>query len=111
MNYSDLLPIGSVVLLKEAEVKLMIIGRIVSDEEMKNIYDYVGVIYPTGLAAENDQYFFNRDAIDQIYHYGYIGEEEISFKEEVLSQLDELEIVDGKIQPKAEEDDEEEEEE
>ena len=98
--YGDLLPIGSVVLLKEAETKLMIIGRIVSDSKMEEIYDYVGVIYPLGMSAANDQYFFNRDAIGQVYHVGYIGEEEISFKKEVLDELGELEIVNGRIEPK-----------
>ena len=97
--YNDLLPIGSVVLLKEAEVKLMIIGRILSDEKLEEIYDYCGVVYPIGVTGEADNYFFNRDAIAQVYHVGYIGDEEISFQQEVLADLGELHIVDGKIEP------------
>nr|MCR4909192.1 DUF4176 domain-containing protein [Lachnospiraceae bacterium] len=46
--YKDLLPIGSVVLLKGGQRKLMITGRILSDEKLTEIYDYVGVIYPLG---------------------------------------------------------------
>ena len=98
--YQDLLSIGSVVQLKGAEAKLMITGRILSDEKMEKIYDYCGVIYPTGITAENTQYFFNRDDIETVYHVGYIGEEELAFKKEVLSELGELEIVDGRIEEK-----------
>ncbi len=98
--YDDLLPIGSVVLLTGGEVKLMITGRLVTDEAMKDIYDYVGVFYPMGMAADTDQYFFNRDAVQTVYHVGYIDDDELEFHDEVLSQIDELEIRDGRIVPK-----------
>lgn len=78
----------------------MIIGRILSDEKMEKIYDYLGVIYPVGMTAENDHYFFDRDVIERVYHVGYIGDEELEFKEQVLSELGELEIEDGEIVPK-----------
>ncbi len=100
MNYQELLPIGSVVLLKGAESKLMITGRIVCDENMDQIYDYVGVVYPVGVSGENDQYFFNRDAIELPFFIGYQDEEELEFRNEVLAELGELEIRDGKIVPK-----------
>ena len=95
--YKDLLPIGSVVQLKDTEAKLVITGRIISDERMERIFDYVGVLYPLGISADNDQYFFNRETIETVYHVGYIGEEELAFKREVLDKLGELEIRDGKI--------------
>lgn len=38
----DLLPIGSVVTLKEGKKKLMIIGRIQENEKTKKLYDYAG---------------------------------------------------------------------
>ena len=78
----------------------MIIGRLLASEDMDQVYDYLGVIYPVGITAEDDHYFFNRDAIEQVFHVGYIDEEEIAFKEEVLSELGELEIEDGEIVPK-----------
>ncbi|MBQ1525780.1 MAG: DUF4176 domain-containing protein [Lachnospiraceae bacterium] len=97
--YGDLLPIGSVVLLKGAKTKLMIVGRILSDEKETDIFDYAGCIYPIGMTADNDLYFFNRDAIDRIYFIGLQDEDELNYKEEILSQLGELEIRDGKIVP------------
>ncbi len=79
----------------------MIIGRLLASEDMDQVYDYLGVLYPVGMTAEDDHYFFNRDAIAEVYHVGYIDDDEIAFKEEVLSELGELEIEDGEIVPKA----------
>ena len=97
--YGDLLPIGSVVLLKGAEVRLMIVGRILSDEKKEAVYDYAGCVYPIGLTDSNELYFFNRDAIERIFFVGFQDGEELSLREEVLSQLGELKIVNGKIVP------------
>ena len=44
--YKDLLPIGSVVLLKGGEKRLMICGRVVCREDGEQIYDYAGCYYP-----------------------------------------------------------------
>lgn len=38
----ELLPIGSVVVLKEGTKKLMIIGRLQQNVKTKNLYDYAG---------------------------------------------------------------------
>ena len=97
--YENLLPIGSVILLKGGQRKLMITGRILSDQKMEEIYDYVGVIYPIGMTGDDNQFFFNDDAIEQIFFIGFQDEDELSFREEVLSELGELTIKDGKIVP------------
>ena len=97
--YENLLPIGSVVLLKGGQRKLMITGRILSDQKMEEIYDYVGVLYPYGMTGDENQFFFNDDAIDQIFFIGFQDEDELSFREEVLAELGELTIKDGKIVP------------
>ena len=95
--YEDLLPIGSVVLLRGAKRKLMITGRILSDAKMEEIYDYVGCLYPEGNTGDENQWFFNRDAIDRVLFVGFQDEEELRFKEEVLADLGELTIKDGRI--------------
>ncbi|MEX2785697.1 DUF4176 domain-containing protein [Streptococcus sp. H49] len=55
----ELLPLGSLVYLKEGTVKLMIIGRgIELNEEAGNVYtDYAGVVYPEGFNPENGCFF------------------------------------------------------
>ncbi|AND78924.1 MULTISPECIES: DUF4176 domain-containing protein [Streptococcus] len=77
-----LLPLGSLVYLKEGTVKLMIIGRgIELNEEAGNVYtDYAGVIYPEGFNPGNG-YFFNDEDIDQVVFRGYEDEEESRFME------------------------------
>jgi hypothetical protein len=94
--YKNLLPIGSIVLLKEGQRKLMICGRIVTKGTEAQIYDYVGCVYPQGVVSSSNMYFFNRDAIDMIYFIGFQDQEELQYRH-ALDQLGELEIVDGKI--------------
>ncbi len=70
LNY--LLPIGTVVMLKKGNKKLMIIG--VKQMEAGNpdvVYDYIGVIYPEGYLGENAVFLFNHDAILDVVHEGY----------------------------------------
>ncbi len=95
--YKDLLPIGSVVLLKEAKTRLMITGRIIASEKNDKIYDYSGCIYPLGITDNEGFYFFNRDDIERVYFIGFQDEEELAFREDILSQLGELKIKDGQI--------------
>ena len=97
--YKDLLPIGSVVLLKGAKTRLMVTGRILSNEAMEQIFDYAGCIYPVGMTGSDELYFFNRDDIERIYFIGFQDGEELEFKEEVLGELGELTIKDGEIVP------------
>lgn len=48
MDIKSLLPIGTVVLLKGAKKKLMIIGVKQTNAETDEEFDYLGVIYPEG---------------------------------------------------------------
>ena len=50
---NELLPIGSIVLLKGGIRKLMITGiKTVVKEEPDTIYDYIGVLYPEGFIGD-----------------------------------------------------------
>ena len=80
-EYNKYLPIGSVVLLKEAKKKLMITGFCtVSKKEENKIYDYSGCLYPEGLLTSNSVCLFNHEQIEKICHLGLIDEEEQKFK-------------------------------
>ena len=92
----DLLPIGSVVLLKGGEKRLMICGRIQVQGGSDVIYDYSACLYPEGITSSDSMYFFNNDAIDVVYFIGYQDEEEFGYKE-FLNSLGELEVRDGMI--------------
>ena len=65
------LPIGSVVLLKGAQKKLMIIGRFQVSVKTEKIYDYSGCLYPEGFMNPQDLFLFQNDDIEKVYEkYG-----------------------------------------
>lgn len=72
-----LLPLGTIVYLKEGTAKLMIVGRGASfdNNEGQSFSDYVGVVYPNGIDPE-DALFFNHQDIDDVVFTGYSDEEE-----------------------------------
>lgn len=97
--YKNMLPTGSVVLLKGGEKRVMICGRIQAKANDDTIYDYSACYYPEGLIDPSSIFFFNRDAIERVFFIGYQDEEELEFRNQVLDQLGELEIRDGAIVP------------
>lgn len=102
--YKDLLPIGSVVVLKGGEKRLMVCGRVVCREDEDRIYDYVGCLYPEGIVDASGMYFFNHDGIENIFFIGFQDSEEMQYRAGVLGSLDsqELTVQDGQIVMKEE---------
>lgn len=85
MNRNEkLLPLGSIVLLKEGMQKLVVIGRgaVYEDAETGHdrFADYMGAIYPTGINPEKT-IFFQHENIDKVVFIGYSDEEEVRFLE------------------------------
>ena len=80
------LPIGTVVLLKGAEKRVMITGfcaaELKESEETK-IWDYSGCIYPEGFLNSEQICLFNHSQIVRIDHMGLIDDEEKTFKTEL----------------------------
>lgn len=68
----NILPLGSIVLLKGGSQKLLIIGRALNlkKDEKEFYFDYGGVPYPHGLTGDQIAYF-NADAINKIVFEGY----------------------------------------
>ena len=79
MNFTELLPIGSVVLLKDAQKRLMIYGVGQTDETNNIDYDYIGVMYPEGNMGEGSQFLFNHSDIDRIDFRGFSDPERDRF--------------------------------
>lgn len=86
MKIKELLPIGSVVLLKDGEKKLMISGIMQTDTggTQKN-YDYMGVLYPEGHIGEGFQYLFNHEDINEIIFRGFEDTERVNFLEKLAN--------------------------
>lgn len=78
-NVQDLLPIGTVVRVKGATKRLMIFGVKQMDAKTKEVYDYIGVLYPEGNMGEEVRFLFNHENIDEIIFTGYNDEERQDF--------------------------------
>ena len=91
---SGILPIGTVVLLKESTKRVMIIGvlqKALAEEEGKQVlYDYSGVYYPEGYMGPDKTFLFNSSQIDKVYAVGYQDEEQFAFKEKIDKIHEEL---------------------
>lgn len=87
----NLLPIGTVVLLKESTKRLMIVG--VCQKNVNNpetLWDYTGVVYPEGYFSADKMFMFNHDQIEKIYAMGYQDEEQFIFNDKVNELLNKL---------------------
>ena len=84
-NVKDLLPIGSIVILKEGIKKLMVIGVMQEDVDGKP-YDYLGLLYPEGFIGQAATFLFQAEDIREIFHRGYEDQE----RNEFLERLDEF---------------------
>lgn len=74
---NNILPLGSVVYLKNSKDKVMVIcrGAIYGNEDNEEYFDYLGCVYPNGLDKDRT-IFFNEDSIEEILFEGYKDESE-----------------------------------
>lgn len=70
------LPLGTIVLLKNAKHRAMIIGYAIKDEkDVNKIYDYLGCLYPEGVISSTQNLVFNHEKIDKVLVMGHSDEE------------------------------------
>ena len=82
------LPIGTVVLLKEATKRLMITGYCSSQPTTPDvIYDYVACLFPEGNLAGDDVALFNHDQIGTISHMGLEDEEYKELNKNIMDAI------------------------
>lgn len=83
--FEGLLPIGTVVLLKNSKKRVMIIG--VLQKQLKDgdevIWDYSACFYPEGFMGPDKTFLFNRDQIEKVFAVGYQDQEQFAFKEKI----------------------------
>ncbi len=85
MDITTLLPIGSVVEIKQGTKKLMIFGiaqKMHTKENTELTYDYIGVPYPEGNIDENYQFMFSHSDIDFVHFFGCMDREREEYIEE-----------------------------
>lgn len=78
LNY---LPLGTIILLKGGNKRLIIVGRKQTSTESKQIFDYAGVLFPEGYQDSEHFYAFNHSDIENIFQLGLIDSEEIEYQQ------------------------------
>src|SRR5690625_4676605 len=83
-----MLPIGSIVQLKNEKNKFMILNRgpEITKDGKTTMYDYYGCLYPYGLDRK-DVYYFNDKDIEDVIFQEYKDEEEIGFQKFYINWL------------------------
>lgn len=81
MKKEDILPLGSIVKIKNLDDKLMIVGvdQIVDGDP----FDYVAFIHPYGYAGVRKIISFNAPAIEKVIFKGYRDSETDDFYEDI----------------------------
>jgi hypothetical protein len=93
-----LLPIGSVVKLKNGNHRLMIIGYTpFTPEGKEKMYDYFACFYPEGYSDPNLLFVFNNNMIEKIYDEGFSDDEEKSFRNKVNKIVNDIKDSTGRI--------------
>jgi len=73
-----LLPLGTILILKGSDQKLMIVSRVVQ-MQTKETFDYMCVLWPNGFIGEEHQYFINHEDVRRVCHQGYSDSEDIEY--------------------------------
>lgn len=101
MIKETILPIGTIVYLKEGTKKLMILNRgsIIENNGEEVLFDYSAALYPVGLNPEQ-VFYFNKADIDEVVFEGYRDEEEDRFVElfEVWETNEGSKMIKGKAE-------------
>lgn len=64
------LPIGSVVLLKESQKRIMIVGVMQKQAGTEKVWDYSACLYPEGILDPERLYLFDSEQIERLYFIG-----------------------------------------
>ena len=88
MNFHELLPIGTVVLLRGGEKRLMIVGIGQHDPGSDKDYDYIGVVYPEGFMGEGSMFLFDGSDVAETGFRGCEDEEREAFLNALQERYD-----------------------
>lgn len=85
-SIKNLLPVGSVVKVKELEKKLAIMGILVNNAGVK--YDYIAVPFPEGYIDAEHMYVFNHEDVEKVEYIGFINSEFQIFRRNLAESID-----------------------
>lgn len=73
------LPIGSVVLLKDSQKRIMIVGVKQKQVDADKIWDYSACLYPEGIIDPDKLFLFDTEQIERLYFVGMQDSEGLAF--------------------------------
>ena len=88
-----LLPIGTVVLLKESTKRVMIYGRLQREADGSRVWDYIACLYPEGNINADHSYLFDNDQIESVFFVGCQDEEEMRYRQYLLDTAEQARNV------------------
>ena len=81
------LPIGSVVLLKDSQKRIMIVGVKQKQVDSDKVWDYSACLYPEGILEPDKLFLFDAEQIERLYFIGLQDGEGLAF----LNYLNQME--------------------
>lgn len=89
--FDRVLPIGTIVLLKGARKRVMIIGYCkYKGDDTSKVYDYVGCMYPEGYISPDTTALFDHEQIDAIFSLGFRNMVQYEFQQKLEKALDDM---------------------
>lgn len=82
-----MLPLGSILKLKDAKKSVVVIGYAVVEEGNVKVWDYLGCPYPTGVIASDQNLLFNTEDIDKVTFLGFTSEEDKKYRASLFQNL------------------------
>jgi len=83
---NELLPIGSVVLLKDSTKRVMIVGLKQKQDSDAKVWDYSGCLYPEGIIDPDRLFLFDHEQIEVLFFIGFQDGEGMQFMVELNTQ-------------------------
>lgn len=98
MSKVELLPIGSIVILKGSTKKMMLIARLIAVPVEGKVYrfDYGACLYPEGLIGDSLIYF-NREDILKVIYEGFNDEDNEIMLENIENVLSSTDLPKGNV--------------
>ena len=87
---NNFLPIGTIVLLKDAKKRILIVGYLPQEGKDSKVFDYSGVPFPEGLIDSRKILLFDHAQIDKICHNSIIDKEVIEMINKAKKVKEEL---------------------
>ena len=84
------LPIGSVVLLKESQKRIMIVGVKQKQADSDKVWDYSACLYPEGILNPERLFLFDAEQIERLYFVGFQDGEGMAFLDKLNNMKDEM---------------------